>query len=342
MISKPKLSVMMANYNYGQYIREALEAILTQTYAPMEVIVVDDGSTDNSVAIIQEFMRKYSNLRLLQNERNMGGLYSINRCLKETTGDYVYSAASDDKVLPGLFEKSMNLLIKYPQAGLCCSDIAILNTGYDVFEKKLYLNDEACFISPSEVVDLFMKEAFTPVMPNTVIIKRAALLEAGGYIPDLKWSCDTFVHHVVCFRYGMCYIPETLALVRRHPIQWGSTMSRKQNLEREVVKNIIGVLKNTKYQDVYPMFKRTVPFSSQPWEALCAVVSNRKYWDFLSIKLMRYALFDKFIKWPIQLLFPQPFIILCHKILNKIRQLKYIFREICKKIYKIAKTIDKG
>jgi len=326
MANKPTLSIMMANYNYGQYIGESLEAILTQSFSPTEVIVTDDGSTDNSVEVIRGFQKRYPNLRLLRNEKNMGVLYSINRCLSEAKGDYVYPASSDDKVLPGFFEKSMDMFMKYPQAGLCCSDLAVLNTGYEVFEIKFYLSGKPRYFSPDEAVGLLLKEAFTPIMPNTVIIKHSALLEAGGYLAETKWSCDSFSQHVACFRHGFCYIPEALALVRRHSNQWGSGLSTKHEFEREVVMKIMDLLRTPAYQDVYPMFKKTGCFSSQPWDALYVAAFNRKYRDFLTFKLIRYGIFDKFIKWPIQTLMPQPFLIFCHKVLNVIRHIKsFIF-----------------
>jgi len=56
MNKMPTLSVMMTNYNYGRYIAEALEAILTQSFQPKEVILVDDASTDNSIEVINEFL----------------------------------------------------------------------------------------------------------------------------------------------------------------------------------------------------------------------------------------------------------------------------------------------
>jgi len=110
--------------------------------------------------------------------------------------------------------------------------------------------------------------------------------------------------------------------VRRHSGQWAG-VPRKGKAEREVIKTILDTLKTPEYQDVYPMFRRTAAFSSQPWDSLCVVAGNRKYWDILSVKLLRFALFDKFIKEPVSNLFPVFIVIIGHKILNKIRQFKY-------------------
>jgi glycosyltransferase involved in cell wall biosynthesis len=66
------LSVIMVNYNHGKFIGEALDAILSQSYRPMEIIVIDDASTDNSLEIIQQFVRRDLIIRLIRREKNMG------------------------------------------------------------------------------------------------------------------------------------------------------------------------------------------------------------------------------------------------------------------------------
>jgi hypothetical protein len=117
------------------------------------------------------------------------------------------------------------------------------------------------------------------------------------------WSSDSFPHSVASFRYGMCYIPEVLAVMRIHPGQYGRTMSEKGRLEREVIKNMIDLARSEKYQDVFPMFKRTAPFSSHPVETLRVVISDRKYWPFISFKLLKFSLFE-ILKMGLKKIFP--------------------------------------
>lgn len=293
-MNKSTLSVVMCNYNYGQYIGEALEAIFNQSCAPMEVIVVDDGSTDNSVPVIAEFAKVHPNLRFLRNAKNMGSLYSVNRALEVASGDYIYSAASDDKILPAFFEKSMGLLAQYPQAGLSCSDLIIIEGG-DLSNKNLYWSKSPGYFAPAKVAEIFQRELFPPIVSQTVIVKRSSLVEAGGYMPKLRWACDSFAHQVISLRQGLCYIPEALVLMRVHASQYGSVMLREMRAERENIKNIIDVVMMPQYKDVLPSFKRAAPLSVYPWEALKVVISNKKYRSFFSVKLLRFGLFDRLI-----------------------------------------------
>lgn len=318
-MNRPLLSVTMCNYNYGHFIGEALDSILTQSYSPFEVIVVDDGSTDNSVEVIKGFMGKHPNLYLFENKKNMGIPYTANRALENAKGEYIFSISSDDKILPGFFEKSMSLLSQYPEAGMCFSDNVVYD-GSGYIENRSFLADKSSYLSPDEVLKEFLKEAFTPFIPHTGIIKFSALKQAGGYLPELKWSCDSFAYSVIAFRQGLCYMPEILTVIKVHPGQHGASNAKNSKLEREVIRNLIEAAKRPAYRDVYPKFKRTAPFSVYPWEVLMVVSGNRKYWDFLSFKLLRFALFDKIIRRPLLKVLPMSF---CRFLINEARGVRF-------------------
>jgi glycosyltransferase involved in cell wall biosynthesis len=289
-----KLSVLLPNYNYAEYIEEALDAIVAQSYRPDEVLIIDDASSDNSVEIIKRYVNKYPFLRLIENKNNMGAAINYKKLVEMAEGEYIYCTASDDRILPGFFEKSMALLEKYPQAGLCCTDTAV-QIGKDVIENRNYLSKEPRYFSPKEVVNLFARHFFTPVKAHTVVVKRSAFVEAGNFRPELKWSCDSLTQSVVSFRHGICYCPEVLTVMRMHKAQYGYTNAQKGELEREVIKDTIELLKSKQYKDVLPMFKKTAPFSAFPWEVLRVVLASKAYRDYFSIKLLRYALFDRLI-----------------------------------------------
>jgi len=320
-VGSETLSVIMANYNHGVFLDGCLEAICTQSFLPKEFIIVDDGSTDNSVTIIEGFIKKHPklNIILLRNETNRGVTYSINRAFDQATGDYVFWPASDDQILPGFFEQSMEILSEHPEAGLCCADSRCLLDENKLVENKRFLSERPRYFSPNEVVKLYKKEAFTPVIPSTVVIKRSVLKELGGYIEQFKWSCDSFAHNVASFRAGICYVPEILAVVRIHDAQYGSVHAKQGRLERGVIKLMIDTLLTPEYTDVLPKFQAVAPFSFYPWEVLMVVLGKRAYWGFFSTKLLRFALFDKFVRRLLLRLLPEAF---CRFVINKARGLR--------------------
>lgn len=95
----PRLSVVVNNYNYGHYIKEALGAALQQMHASDELIVVDDGSTDNSSAILKQYQQEYG-FRLIE-QKNQGQLRAVRAGIAAATGDVVMLLDSDDYYLNG-------------------------------------------------------------------------------------------------------------------------------------------------------------------------------------------------------------------------------------------------
>ena len=117
----PLVSVVMPVYNSAMYVEDSIVSILQQTMTDFELIVVDDGSTDESVDII----RKISDDRivLICNDRNRGISYTTNRALKAAKGKYIAHLDSDDLSLPNRLEEELNYLEKNPDVTLCGSNI---------------------------------------------------------------------------------------------------------------------------------------------------------------------------------------------------------------------------
>ncbi len=319
-MTKKTLSVIIPNYNYGHYIGGMLESIFSQSFPATEVFVMDDASTDDSVSVIKGFMKKYSNLKLIQNEKNIGPILSAKRLLNTASGDYIFACASDDWILPGFFEKSMKLLAQFLQAGLCCSDCTVFD-GNKYIKNQKYLSNKAAYLPPREVLKHFRREHITPFSIHTTILNRKLLQSVGGYREELEWAADLFAYSVLSFRHGICYVPEMLTVVRRHDGQYGVNMAKKTSLERRIIEKVINESRKPAYKDVLPMLQKTAAFSVHPWEVLYVVVSNPQNWDFLSFKLLYFGLVDKFIKRVLLIIFPEMFIRKILRIMRKFRLL---------------------
>jgi glycosyltransferase involved in cell wall biosynthesis len=261
-MNKPTLSVLMPNYNHSKYIGEAIEAILNQSYRPIEVIIIDDASTDNSIEIIKQFIKKHPILRLITNDRNMGANHNLNKLLELAKGDYVHFAAADDKILPGFYEKSMNLLSRYPQAGLCSTLSLIIdeenrNKG---LHPSFIISKEECFITPEKSRSILEKVGLW-VMGNATILRRNALVDSGGFIPELHSFTDGFIYQVIALKYGACFIPEPLACWRRMDSGYALSIGANPDVMKEVTRHAVHLMQTT-YSDLFSKeyiddFKRT-------------------------------------------------------------------------------------
>jgi len=252
MIIQPTLSVIMTNYNHSQYIADALDSILAQSYQPLEIIIIDDASTDNSLEILEDYARQYPLIRILHNEHNMGALYNVTRLVEMAKGAYFNITSADDKILPGLFEKSMKLLAQYPQAGLCSSLTRIIDVkGSD--KGGIYMPvilNKGGFIPPDKALSMMHRHG-SWIQGNTSILRRHAITDCGGYIPELHSFCDGFLYQVIAVKYGVCYIPEELASWRRLESSYSATIGKDKKLSLQIIRHAKKLMSST-YRDLFP------------------------------------------------------------------------------------------
>ena len=111
-MKEPKLSVIVSVYNTEKYIEKCLDSLLNQTYKNIEIVVINDCSTDNSLRILKKYAKKYDNIKLLENKENKGLSYSRNIGLDNASGDYIGYIDSDDYIDSDYYEKMMKAIIK--------------------------------------------------------------------------------------------------------------------------------------------------------------------------------------------------------------------------------------
>ncbi|MBI4676449.1 MAG: glycosyltransferase family 2 protein [Elusimicrobia bacterium] len=218
------ISVVVPNYNHARYLGESLDAIARQSTPPLEVLVVDDASTDDSVAVIESFVRRYPFITLLRHEVNQGVFGALRTGWRRCRGDYVSFIAADDVVRPGLFEKCLSLLARHPQAGLCSSMGRILSAdGRDLGPYHTPIpSPRERYINPSEFIAAYLRHG-NWVLGYSAIYRSAVVAESGVFEPgsDLRWHFDAYKVFYAGAKYGACFIPEPLVLWRRLEDSWG-------------------------------------------------------------------------------------------------------------------------
>src|SRR6266480_3296301 len=245
----PTLSVILPNFNHAQYLPSALKAMVEQTVKPHEIVVIDDGSTDNSVEIIKDFAAKYPFVHLYPNEKNQGVVPSVERALGIATGDYLYFAAGDDEVLPGIFEKSLTLLAKHPEAALSCgvADLFEVDSGLN-WHVGVATSDSPCYLAPCQLVEL-EKRGRLFISASAVIVRRDCLMdEIGGFYRDLKCHTDWFSLYVAAFRHGMCYVPDPVVRFNIHSQSYYKKARADKAVYRSVLENVMKRLTNPPFE----------------------------------------------------------------------------------------------
>jgi len=174
----PKVSVVIPTFNRAEYILQSINSVLRQTVQPDEIIVVDDGSTDDTEEIVRNF--GVGRIKYLRKEHT-GAPDTRNRGLEIARGDYVITVASDDVAFEHLVERHLDAHFRDPGLDLYCGDLIATNADLEPFMRVKYprcLNDSRLLLSTS---------AFTNQIGDPfTMLRRSWALEIGGY--DLKFS----------------------------------------------------------------------------------------------------------------------------------------------------------
>jgi glycosyltransferase involved in cell wall biosynthesis len=210
------LSAIIPNYNHGRYIGRAVHALLSQERAPDEIIIVDDASTDDSLAIIDELAARSPQIVVVSQPVNAGTNAALRAGLARATGQYFVLAGADDWVMPGFCEFGMRMLTENPNAGLFCGDTVIVDgetgktLGYRPAARPLYC---AGVISPQQCQKL-LKRMDNFIHTGGAIFRRDAILEAGGFDDSLGAFADGYLTRKIALTFGFCYAPRVVACWR--------------------------------------------------------------------------------------------------------------------------------
>jgi glycosyltransferase involved in cell wall biosynthesis len=255
-MSLPRLSVVLPNYNHGHFLRQSLDAIISQLRPSDELIVLDDASTDDSREIISEFSRRFDQIRPVFTEENRGVVANINRGVAMAKNDYVYLGAADDYMLPGFVDITMAAAQRYPQAGIIACDPGYQRSGADTYEMfPLQLGEVEHYFSPEVVVAVRQAlEAGIGMTTHASIVRREALLEAGCFQPSLEFCCDWFVLYVIVFRAGFVYAPHKGAIMRVDPTTYSGAGWSSKERRRRVLLNLAHMIMSEPYRDVRAAF----------------------------------------------------------------------------------------
>ncbi len=187
-----KVSVVIRTYNRGYVIGEAIASALGQTYDNFEIIVVDDGSTDNTAEVVKQF--RNDKIRYVKHDRNRGVSAAGNTGIRNATGDVIAHLDSDDLWKPEMLGTLVDFLNRHPEAGAVFCDVEVIRNGgsvssiaasMDAFPKLLALHSNADDIvfTGREMYLCLLEEV--PIKPTAVLIRRNVLDTVGGY--DHSW-----------------------------------------------------------------------------------------------------------------------------------------------------------
>ena len=216
-----KISVVTASYNYAEYIEETIQSVLNQTYNDWEMIIVDDGSSDNSIEIIQEYIEQDGRIKLFTHENN------ANKGLKETLllgiqkaqGDWIVFLESDDMLREDYLEKKVTLTAKYPDVGLIFNDVEFFGNEDRIKQvKKPYTKQSYNKL----IKKTFPRNIFKEInISNRILTFSVVMVKKDALCPEyfntpVDKLLDWWLYIHITYKNDVYYIPEKLTLWRMH------------------------------------------------------------------------------------------------------------------------------
>src|SRR6478736_6920312 len=125
---QPLVSVICLCYNHERFLEAALDSVLNQTYSNLEIIVIDDLSTDNSRNLLETYAQKHPQIKYLPNETNLGNCAGFNRGYQLSKGEYIIDFATDDILMPTRIAEQVAVFEKLsPEYGILFTDAELIN-----------------------------------------------------------------------------------------------------------------------------------------------------------------------------------------------------------------------
>jgi glycosyltransferase involved in cell wall biosynthesis len=227
-MSTPLISVLLAVHNGGPLLDEAIHSILSQTFGDFELLVIDDGSTDDSYKRAAAF--NDPRIRIIRNETNIGLTRSLNRGLAEARGEYVARQDADDISRPNRFAAQMQFLRENRDVVLVGTSAVRINPkGAKIGTNDMPTTHEA--IRWASLVD-------NPFLHTSVMFRRAVVQqECGGYDEEFSVCQDYALWTRIAAKHRVANLPERLVLMREH----ANSMTRSQTTKTDAEFNIIMV-----------------------------------------------------------------------------------------------------
>lgn len=176
-MNNPKVSVLISTYNNSKFLKRSIQSILDQTYKNLEILILDDNSSDNSYEILKEIQESSSNLKIYKNSVNQGLTKSLNKLLSFADGEIISRHDTDDISFPTKIQRQVDLLQK-KNLDFCTSRAMVMNSNKKIPGYSFYL--------PDKILIKFKN----PFIHGTLLIKNSILKESGGYNEKFIYAQD--------------------------------------------------------------------------------------------------------------------------------------------------------
>lgn len=231
----PLVSFVTASYNYQDYIKETIESVINQTYHNWELIIVDDGSKDNSVNVIQEYSKKDNRIKLYQHDNgvNKGLSETIQLGIEKANGEWLVFLESDDTIVPEYLEEKLNIIKKYHQIDFIFNDLDMFGENkiikyyekYFIKQKKILAKNT----NPSNLLKVSQKTTLNLIPTFSVVMVKKNLIKRLDFNTPIKPLLDYYLWLQLIGKCNFYYLNKKLTKWRMHSKSYINTSNNLKN-----------------------------------------------------------------------------------------------------------------
>lgn len=216
-----RVSVVVPNYNYAAYLRERLRSVLNQTCRDLELLYIDDASTDASNRIAEAFARTDPRMQMMVRKANSGGPYwTWNEAAASARGDWLWFAGADDTASPAFLEEMLKVADRCPGVGVVRSDFFRMNSTGRIIDRgsddRVRRWRDGADYEQSGAREISYAALSAYATASALLIRRDVFVACGGFDPRIPLAADTLLYVKAVSMTGTSYRARPLASYRDH------------------------------------------------------------------------------------------------------------------------------
>ena len=261
---RPKVSIVIPVYNSAPYLAECIDSVLSQTLQEIEIILIYDKSTDNSLEILLEYQKKYTKkIHLILPETKAGPGGARNLGIKYSHAEYVGFVDSDDIIDKRMFEKMYQKAVDTDCDMVCIQAAKFINSPTELVRPKPYIkwDSELLQMDNKELTDTDMEILIWKQIGGfwTRLIRRSILLENNLFFPEkIRWEDNCLAPIMTTYFHKITFIQEILYYYRFNPGSITNTVDIKSIEERIESENLM--LDEMKMRGILPKYSESVAY----------------------------------------------------------------------------------
>lgn len=233
-----RISIVIPNYNHSALIESSVKSCYEQSLPAYEIIVVDDGSTDNSLEILTGLQKSIPNLKVHSLKKNFGAIHAINHGTRIAEGEILLIRSADDILDKNAIRHATEAFEKFPDTKIAFGEVLYFHEDINNGTKEtLALSNEVRFLSPDDLMQAWKPDFNLP--DAACFVRKTTFFEQGCLLEEVKWYSTWLCFTSIALRYGLTFIPAILNSFWVNASSYGTANLRNPKIQRDVLRFLI-------------------------------------------------------------------------------------------------------